>query len=63
MTYWKLKYVTTSNRHDLSRGVIRCTVSLNAPLPAALYPVLAELAESVERAADKLDGLVESPKA
>ena len=55
--------MAATNRHDLSRGVVRCTVQLNAPLPAALYPVLAELAESVERAAEKLDGLVQSPTA
>ena len=45
---------TMSNRHDLSHGLIRCTVTTERPLPAAAYAMLAVLVEVIERTNQQL---------
>jgi DNA-binding XRE family transcriptional regulator len=53
-----MPFNSTTHRHDLSTGLIKCQVLTTSALPAQAYAVLAELVEALQAADTKLQELV-----
>lgn len=50
--------VAPANRHNLSRGLVTCTIRTDEPIPSDGFAVLAVLAAAVATADDELQRLI-----